>query len=334
MNSIIRCTEGEAKEMIKVILTYDYGKENIAAIEALGYEVTLINENAHGSQSEGTLGLGDKATEVLICYNPFDRLKLSDYPQLKWIQLSSIGIDQLPKEEVLERGISVTNNQGGYSIPMGEWIVYKMLEAYKMGRTLQKQQAHKKWKMQSGVRELTHKKAMFLGTGTIAKEAAKRLEPFNIERIGINTTGHPAEGFDKVFFIEALEKEVAQADFLIVSVPHTPATEKLVSQKVLGAMKEDAVLINIARGAIIDEDALIQYLEEGKFLSVALDVTVTEPLPAESPLWTFEQVDITPHNSWISEYRNQRRFDLILDNLEAYANQKPLKNVVDVKRGY
>lgn len=320
--------------MKKVIFTYDYGQEKMDTIRALGYQVEFAIESNHSDvKPEGFDDL-DVEAEVLVCYNPFEYLNFDHFPNLKLIQLSSIGVDQVPVDEVVSRDITVSNNRGGYSIPMGEWIVYKMLSAYKFARRLEKQRVEKRWKMNTHLLELTGKRVLFLGTGTISGEAVKRLSGFGTTIVGINTTGHEVEGYDEVYPITEFKTQAAGADFLVIAIPHTEKTTHIVSKDILEAMKEDAVIINVARGAIIDEKALVEKLSEGKFMMVSLDVVEEEPLPSDNPLWDFDQVDITPHNSWISEYRNERRFDIIYKNLEAFAKGQPLHNIVNFKRGY
>ncbi|MBS7525490.1 phosphoglycerate dehydrogenase [Fusibacter paucivorans] len=320
--------------MKKAIFTFDYGKEKMDQIRALGYEVQFAIESNHTDrESEGFEQL-DSDAEILICYNPFDYLNFDQFPNLKLIQLSSIGVDQVPVEEVTARGIAVANNRGGYSIPIGEWIVYKMLSAYKLNRKLEKQRNERIWKMNSHVKELTERRVLFIGTGTIAQEAVKRLSGFDMVIAGVNTTGHAVEGFDEVHPISALETQLTIADFVIIAIPHTEKTTHLLNDAMLTAMRDDSVLINVARGAIIDEKALIKHLEFGKFASVSLDVVESEPLAEDHPFWQFEQVDITPHNSWISEKRNDRRFDIIYRNMKAYIEGTSLYNIVNFERGY
>ncbi len=190
----------ERSEGMKAIFTYDYGAEKMDLIRELGYEVELIHESV--IENNDTVN----EAEVLVCYSPFKRIDLTQMEQLKWIQLSSIGFDQLPVNNVLENNIVVTNNQGGYSKPMGEWIVMNVLEIYKNRKKFYLDQMNKSWKLDSGILELVGKNIAFLGTGTIAVEAAKRLQGFEANIIGFNTSGHTAEYFDTCYPISDLEK--------------------------------------------------------------------------------------------------------------------------------
>lgn len=312
----------------KCLLTYNYGDKNISLIEDLGYEIIIKPEQGLIYSEEL------KEVEVLVCYNPFDSLDISLMKDLKWIQLSSAGIDQLPKDKVIENSILVTNNRGGYSIPMGEWIVLNILEIYKNRMNIYKNRINKRWKMDTSIIELYGRTVGFIGTGTIAIEAAKRLQGFGVKVIGMNSSGDDTEYFEKCYAREQMEELLEKSDIVIITIPYTKETHHLFSKQVLRKIKDDAVLINVARGSIIDEEALIEELKKGRFKGVALDVFEKEPLPEDSPLWDFNNVIITCHNSWISEMRNKRRFEMIYENLKNYIIGDKLKNQVDVKRGY
>lgn len=314
---------------MKLLMTYDYGPQAIAEIRALGHEVLTIKENELESTQHDLSDI-----EVLVCYNPFKNLDLDAMPALRYILLSSIGIDQLPAEHVLARNLVVTNNRGGYSKPMGEWIVWNLLSAIKNSDWFYNHQRKKEWKITTDVLELVGKTIGFLGTGTIAQEAAKRLSGFEVQCLGLNTHGQPHEAFDQVYSAEDKLLLAARCDAVVIALPQTANTEHFVDQTFLEYMKPDAVLINISRGAVLDESALLEALDQGRFRSVHLDVFDQEPLPKEHPFWAVDRVHITPHNSWISEQRNNRRFDLILENLRRLADGRQLLNVVDVRRGY
>src|SRR6056297_1479443 len=266
---------------MKVLLTYNYGDEALKKIKSLGYEIILKEE-------KGLVYTDDlEDVEVLVCYNPFDTLDISQMKSLKWIQLSSIGIDQLPKEKLKDRDIIVTNNQGGYSKPMGEWIVLSILEILKNKKAIYKNQEKKKWKMYKNLLELVDKKVLFLGTGTIASEGAKRLQGFECEVHGVNTSGHGADYFDEVFPTDKVNEIISDYDVVVSTLPKIEATYHFIDEALIDQMKDDVVLVNVSRGEIIDEKALIKALKNDKFLGVSLDVFEEEPLDESSELWTF-----------------------------------------------
>jgi len=313
---------------MKVLLTYNYGDEALKKIKSLGYEIILKEE-------KGLVYTDDlEDVEVLVCYNPFDTLDISQMKSLKWIQLSSIGIDQLPKEELKDRHIIVTNNQGGYSKPMGEWIVLSILEILKNKKAIYKNQENKKWKMYKNLLELVDKKVLFLGTGTIAREGAKRLQGFECVIHGVNTSGHDADYFDKVFETTQVNQIISDYDVVVSTLPKVEATQHFIDKDLMHLMKDDVVLVNVSRGEVIDEKALIEALENDRFLGVNLDVFKNEPLDESSKLWDFERVYISSHNSWISERRNERRLDTILENMKRYSENEPLINQKNVTKGY
>ncbi len=313
---------------MKVLFTYNYGDEKMEQVRQLGYELVYCHERAVENGPEV-----DDA-DVLVCYDPFERLDIKKMKHLKWIQISSIGIDQAPLEYVIEKGIKITNNRGGYSIPMGEWIVLKTLEIYKQSYSLYENQKDKKWRINRDVLEIYGKTIGFLGTGSIAAEAAKRFSGFGVNVIGLNSYGRGMENFDYCMPKDRIDEFVGLCDVLVISLPYTKYTHHIVDENLMAKMKDNCALINISRGSIIDEKALIRALEEGKFMGVALDVFEQEPLEEDSPLWEMPRVIVTPHNSWMSQMRNERRFNMIIENLRRYSNGEELINEVDPKKGY
>lgn len=313
---------------MKALFTYNYGKENMDLIKNLGYEIIEKREK------EIIYSEDINDIEVLVCYNPFLTLDIDKMKNLKWIQLSSVGVDQVPDDIILKNNIILTNNRGGYSIPMGEWVVGKTLEIYKNTAKLYEQQKDKKWKINTRLLELYGKNIAFIGTGSIAVESAKRFQGFEANVIGVNTKGIETKYFDKCYSIDELENVLSISDVVILTVPYTDKTHHLINRDKLNKMKKDAVLINVSRGSIINEKDLIDHLQKGNLVGAALDVFEEEPLSVESPLWNMENVIVTPHNSWISEMRDERRFRTIFENMKRYIKGEELINEVNLERGY
>ncbi len=320
--------------MKSVLFTYKIGKDDqeqearAKHLERMGYQVYFEKESSFEYKPYM------KDVEILVCYQVFKKLNIDDFPALKWIQLTSMGFEQVPEQQVTDRGIIVTNNRGGYSIPMGEWVVLNILELIKNRKAAYNHQAKKNWSMDFSITELYKKKVAFIGTGDIARESVKRLQGFEVEILGVNTNGRSVDGFDQCFPMSALGNVLRQSDVVISCLPHTEETEHILNKAMLDQMKKDASLINVSRGAIINEQDLIQHLIEGKLKGVALDVFEKEPLPKESKLWAFDRVVVTAHNSWVSEEIEERRWALILGNLENYKEGKQLQNVVEMSKGY
>lgn len=313
---------------MKTLITYKYTDEQMERLEDLGYEI-IFNDERDISFSEEMRDI-----DTLVCFNPFDKIDISQFPNLKWIQLLSAGINQVPKDIILEKNILLTNNRGGYSIPIGEWIVLKILEMLKDSRGFYEKQDKKEWKMNTSILELYGKTVGFIGTGSIASEAAKRLVPFGVENIGVNTDGRKVKYFHKSFSNDNIKKAISQSDIVVITTPYTKDTHHLVNEDLFNSMKDGTYLVNIARGSIIDEKALIKNLKTGKIKKAALDVFEVEPLPENSPLWKMDNVIISPHNSWASEMNRNRRFKIAYENMKRYINKEELINVIDLRKGY
>ena len=311
---------------MKVLFTKDYGKEKFDKIKELGYEAIYYNENTITNNDDVD------TADILVTYNPFKTLDISKMKNLKYIQTTSIGIDQIPIEKTISRDIIIANNKGGYSIPIGEWIVMSILELYKNSKKFYEQQLNQKWKVNFSISELTGKKIGFIGTGTLATEAAKRLQGFDVEIWGVNTTGYHKEYFDKCFISNEMDEVFKNCDVVVATIPATKDTLGIINKDKFKIMKDDSVFINVGRGNIVNQKDLIQYIK--KFRCVVLDVFENEPLDKDSELWTFDNIIITPHNSWVSDKNEERTFGMIYNNLKNYIENKPLKNIVDIYKGY
>lgn len=311
---------------MKLLVTNKYSDAEIKQIIDLGYEVIYMKE------SQAIVNDNIKDIEVLVGYNPFKSLDISKLKNLKYIQLSSVGIDQIPKSEIVKNNIKVCNNKGNYSIPMAEYIVMYILNVYKNSKKMYEQQGRSYWKLDIELEELTNKKIGFIGTGTIAQNAANRLTTFGVEIYGVNTAGGSIEGFKQCFSTVSIDRMLEICDVVVITVPSTKETIGMIDKYKIKKMKEKSVLINVGRGNIINEEDLIDNID--KFKGVCLDVFNKEPLDKESPLWKFDNVTITPHNSWISDKNRERTFKTIYENLKRYINNEKLKNIIEVEKGY
>lgn len=311
---------------MKVLINVKISDEQFKRIQSLGYEVLRISESKVKNSNEV-----DDA-DVLVAYNPFKTLDISKMKNLKYIMLTSVGFDQVPKEKVLKQNIQVTNNRGGYSIPMAEWIVMCILEIYKKAKTFYKQQQDKVWHMDFGISELYGSRIGFLGTGTIAMEAAKRLNGFGVEIWGYNTNGRKVEYFDRCFGKNQINEIFKNCDVVVSTMPCTEKTKGMIDKDKFALMKDGSSFINVGRGKLVKEDDLLMYID--KFRGVALDVFEEEPLRKESPLWEAENVIVTPHNCWVSDKNTIRVEELMYSNLKKYKEGKQVNNIVNIERGY
>ena len=313
----------------KVLFTFHYGKDNLKKVEDLGYEVSFIREEELTKEAEKT------PYEVIVCYDPFREMNLASMPSLKWVQLVSKGINHVPEDLVRSGRVTITNNAAATSVPIAELVVSYLLQIYKQAPLFHKRQQEKNWAVCKDILEVYGKTVGFLGTGKIAAEAARRLKAFDAVILGFNHTGRSnCPHFDEVFPLESLEEFLSRCDTVVSTLPHTEETYHLLDSRALSMMKKGSSIINVSRGSIIDEEALIEKLNENHFRGVALDVFEKEPLPPDSPLWSMENVIITPHNALYSDLYVRRVFDMIYENLRRYLSGEPLENIADFTKGY
>ena len=313
---------------MKVVFTVDYNQEKFDQIRALGYELEYVNED---KIDESTFPYD---ADILVCFKALDHLDLDKFTKLKYIMLTSIGFDFTPNDKILEKNITLINNQGGYSIPMGEFIVFNILQLAKQNRSFMDNQKAKKWKLNTAMTEVYGKTALFLGTGTIAQEGAKRLQGFGMNVIGMNTDGRAVVYFDENVPLDQYREIFPKADYLISVLPSTENTVHFLDKEKLSLLPKGASVINVSRGSIINEMDLTELLAKGHLGGAALDVFEVEPLPQDSALWDMENVYVYPHSSWVSELMIERRLDLMYENLQRLKNGEKPKNIVNIQRGY
>lgn len=266
--------------------------------------------------------------EVAVCNGLFLHNDIRKFTNLKMIQLISAGVDRVPVDEIKKRGILLCNAKDIYSVPVAEWVVLKILEIYKSTRFSENAQSRLEWVKNRNILELNKKTIGIIGTGSIGVEVAKRVKAFGCTVLGINTRGVKENYFDDCMQVDDLSILLGKADVIILTLPLTDKTKNLINKDTLPFMKEDAVLINVSRGGIINEKDLLDHLNSGKLRGVALDVFEQEPLPTSSPLWKHKRALVTPHNSFISDNTSERMFDLIYENLKAFIERKPPKNQI------
>jgi phosphoglycerate dehydrogenase-like enzyme len=251
---------------------------------------------------------------------------------VRWLTTLATGLDRWPFELVRERGLLVTNGAGLGAIPISEYVVMGLLAGLKGLPQLVRAQGERTWlRSPPALGELYGKRALIYGYGHIGRAIGERLRPFGVSVTGVRR--HPG-GDPDVVDDRSWQSRLSETDLLILAVPLTSATRGLVGEAQLSALPDGAWVANIARGGLVDEPALIRALESGRLGGAYLDVTATEPLPADSPLWSMANVLITPHSSWATDRIMGRAADLFRDNLARYRSGQALRNVVDLAAGY
>ena len=284
-------------------------KKQFTQLEEIGYHITFVQEERQ------KLKIDVSGFHAVVCNGLFLHNDIKEFKSLELIQLTSAGYDRVPVEYIQEKGIRLFNAKGVYSIPMAEWVVLKILEIYKKSRVFYKNQERHQWEKHRDLLELTGKTAVIIGFGNVGEEVAKRLKAFDVKIIGVGRRMIQSDLLDEFHLIQDIEEVLNKGDIIILTLPLTDETRGLIDQRILSVINCHAVLVNVSRGGIIQEKALIDALKEGKFKGVALDVFQEEPLK-ESPLWDFENVIVTPHNSFVSDKVRERLFDVVVGNLK------------------
>lgn len=254
---------------------------------------------------------------------------------LKWIMVVSAGLEKLPWNTLRERGILVTNARGIHKGPMSEYTLGVILQVARRSPELLIKQQQKNWDRTIRVDEIQGKTLGILGAGSIGQEIARKAKVFGMKTLGLNRSGKPVEHFDHIFSGEGLHQVLRESDYVVAVVPLTGETHHLLGTPEFGVMKESAYLINISRGDVVDEQALIAAIRAKRIAGAVLDVFSKEPLPVESPLWDLEGVLITPHLSGRSPLYMERAMEIFAHNLGVYLRgQGEMLNVIDLARGY
>ena len=261
--------------------------------------------------------------------------------KLKWIHSTAAGVAQLTYPELRESGILVTNPRGVFSVPMAEHTMGLLVAMARNFPDTVRFQDKSTWGQQQlwdkpqQLTELNGKVLLIVGYGSIGEELAKRAQVFGMRVWGVTRSGAGDNSFlEKILPARDLDEALAEADYVVIAAPETAETKHLISAKKIARMKRDARLINVGRGSLLDESALIAALESGHLAGAALDVASQEPLPESSPLWKAPNLFITPHTSAVSDRLWQRETALLVELLELWFSGREMKNVVDLARGY
>lgn len=251
--------------------------------------------------------------------------------KLRWLNSIYAGLDFLPLDLLQQRGVTITNGAGINATTIAEYVVMGMLTMAKGYREVVRAQEGHEWLLDSpGKRELAGTRALLLGYGAIGKLIKPRLEAFEVEVSVVRRSGgEGALGPDE------WRARLGEFDWVILAVPATPETDAMIGAEELAAMKADAVLVNIARGAVVDQDALVAALEDKRIGGAFLDVTTPEPLPADHKLWSLDNAHVTMHLSGRAQDRMfVRSAERFIVNCRRYVAGEPLEPIFDPARGY
>ncbi len=317
--------------MNKITTTFPLKEKHLAPILGMGE----VEVEVYSSIEEARNRLKD--TEILLTYGEdLSPEVLAKSQNLRWIQVISAGLDKMPFEYLKTRpDILVTNARGMHGGPMAEFTIGAiLLLARKSLEILENQKKHL-WDRSVRVEEIAGAVLGIVGAGSIGQTIARKAKVFDMKVLGLNTDGRPVEGIDVMYARSGLHDLLRESDYVVVVTPLTPATRDMFGEAEFRAMKPSAYFINIGRGELVQEDALLKALHEKWIRGALLDVFRQEPLPADSPLWDAPNCVVVPHLSGRSPKYIERAMEIFRHNLNVYLKkQGHFINVVDVHKGY
>jgi phosphoglycerate dehydrogenase-like enzyme len=298
--------------------------------------VTVPPDQPHDEPPPWAIGRADERktalarAEVLIqLHTPKNLMQLA--PNLKWLQGIGAGVDQFALAGVRRDQVTVTNASGVSSGSMAEFVIGRLLQIWKRFPEAAAYQQRHEYVRTYG-RSFAGSVMGIVGLGSIGRAVAVRARAMGVTVLGLKrTASRDPEPADEIFAPEALHEMLGRCDAVVVSAPATPDTHHLLDAAAFAAMKPGAVLVNVARGSLVHEAAVLDALHSGQLGAAALDVFEQEPLPAESPLWDAPNLYVSAHSSVSVDRYIDDVFDLFEDNLRRYAAGEPLRNVVDME---
>lgn len=297
---------------MKLLITgaISWKEEQKKELREMGHELIYIQDERIPLREQG-IALED--IEGIIGNGIFLYNEISDFHSLKYIQLTSAGFDRVPMDYIREHQIEIHNARGVYSVPMAEFALCGILQLYKQSRFFYENQKKCQWIKHRGLMELTGKTVCIFGCGSVGTECAKRFSAFGCRVIGIDLYPRKDIFYDSMIELQNMGTVLPEADIIVLTLPLTDDTRHFLNQQKFNELKRGAILVNIGRGALIDTDVLIKEMEH--LGGAVLDVLEDEPLGQNSPLWTMENVIITPHNSFVGDENRERLNRLILKNI-------------------
>jgi phosphoglycerate dehydrogenase-like enzyme len=338
-------------ETVEVLCTMRFTDEQLNQLRTVSPQVQVAQQACHDADEVAAALASHPATEVLYTFHlPSQALVLA--PRLCWIQLHSAGADHLLDHPILHTNIAITTTSGIHATPIAEYVFASILAyRWQVPRWTHCQREREwpagRWSIFARP-ELRGSTLGIVGYGSIGREVGRLGRAFGMQIFALRrSAGRAEEGYavdytgdpegtipDRFYPPEALHDMLAECDYVVIALPLTPATLHVIGEAELRAMKPGAYLVNIARGAIVDEAALIRALQQGWIGGAGLDVFEQEPLPADSPLWDLGHALISPHVAGFSPRYDERAAALFAQNLARYLAGEPLLNLVDKARGY
>jgi phosphoglycerate dehydrogenase-like enzyme len=304
-------------------------------LQALPEETAI----AVGDNAQAFERLADDAT-VLFSWSiasPLLREVFRMCPKLQWVHSRSAGLDGVLFPELIQSPVPVTNGSGVFSPSLGEFALGAILYFAKDFRRMIRNQEAGRWE-QFDITEIAGQTVGIVGYGDIGRAVASRLKPMGMRVLAVKRHGPPLYHVDplveRIYAPDKLHEMLPQCDYVVCAAPLTPETKGVIGKAAFALMKPEAVVINVGRGPVIDEAAMVEALKSGRIKGAGLDVFDKEPLPDGHPLYSLPNVLLSPHCADHTPDWLERAMQFFLDQFEAFRNGQPLKNVVDKKLGY
>ncbi len=255
--------------------------------------------------------------------------------KLEWIMVASAGVDKMPHEAIVERGIVVSNVKGIHKIPMAESVLAHILALKRSLPFIYENQRNSEWSRRARSSELGGSTALIIGPGAIGSEMGRLLQAFGVQTIGCNRSGEASEYMEETVSFEGIMEVLPAADIVISVLPSTKETRHILKREHFKAMKNDALFMNFGRGDLFEEEILIEALEQGEIGHAVLDVFAQEPLPENHPYWNMSNVVVSPHISSHSGNYIERALEIFVPNLKKWlAEENDPTNMVSMEKGY
>lgn len=275
-------------------------EKNINTLENMGHKVVFLQ------YEKDKLPCDYEWVEGVICNGLFLHHSIEKFINLKYIQLTSAGYDRVPMEYVKQHNININNARGVYSIPMAEFAIAGVLQIYKHMNSFVENQKASLWNKERNLQELFGKTVCIVGCGSVGTECAKRFKAFGCNVVGVDIVTRKDENYGKIELIDNIDEVLAYSDVVVLTVPLTERTFHIMNKDRFEKMKKESVLVNIARGAVVDTAAMIEALDNKKLGGAVLDVFEEEPLDEKNRLWSMKNVIVTPHNSFVGDGNRER----------------------------
>lgn len=336
---------------VKVLCTLRFSEELLNQLRSASSQLEVEQRTCHDADSVASALVDHPGTEVLYTYHvPETFADLA--PNLTWVQLHSAGADHVLDSALMDSDVALTTSSGIHATPIAEYVFASLLaHRWRVPHWTHCQREGEwpsgRWELYARP-ELRDSTLGILGYGSIGREVGRLAKAFGMRVLALrHSAGRTDRGYtpshtgdpegvipERIYRPDSLHEMLTECDYVVISLPLTQDTEHMIGEAELQAMKPSAYLVNIARGGIIDESALIKALRKGWIAGAGLDVFEQEPLPADSPLWGLQNVLMSPHVAGFTPRYDERAATLFAENLGRYLAGQPLLNLVEKSKGY